>query len=294
MKNKYSVCLVTFKEGSDLTASDELFSKSLGRLGIRAEVHSWDDSDVDWQLFDAVVLRSCWDYHYRPHEFAEWINGLKTKNVNLINTYDLVFWNMHKSYLLELERKGISIVPTVYLKMGSNAHPSILNERGWNKIVVKPAIGTSAYEIFSGWVGDPKVLTKLEQLLLDQDVLVQPLMEEASQVGEYSSVFFDGSYSHTVLKKPKEGDFRSNYEQGGTASAVEQDDVTIKELQKILELLSPTPLYARVDYLMRDEQPILMELELIEPGLYMDLFPPSAESFANQLRLKLKSSTIAR
>ena len=294
MKNEYSVCLVTYKEEPDLTPSDELLAKSLNQLGISVAIHPWDDFDTDWQLFDAMVLRSCWDYHSRPDEFTQWIDGLKTKKVNLINTYDLVSWNMHKSYLLELESKGISVVPTVFLRKGTAINSSVLEKRGWDKLVVKPAIGASAYEIFSGAISDSSILMKLEQLLSGQDVLVQPLMEEASRVGEYSSVFFNNSYSHTVLKRPKGGDFRSNYEQGGTASITEQSDKTLKKLQKILEFVSPTPLYARVDYLMRNEQPILMELELVEPGLYMDLFPPAAESFAKQLSLELKSSTSTR
>jgi len=289
MERARTVALVTYKKEPDLVYGDDLLAADLKLLGIKVAVCPWDDTDINWRQFDAVVLRSCWDYHSRAAEFTRWLNSSKSQKVNLLNTYDLVFWSLHKSYLLDLEAKGVNIVPTVYLKQGSSVDSSTFKEKSWDQVVIKPAIGASGYRLFSGSVNDPKVLEKLEKLATNQDTLVQPLMPEVRQVGEYSSIFFNNTRSHTVLKKPKEGDFRSNYEHGATATVVEPSADVLNELEQILKQVTPMPLYARVDYLISAGRPVLMELELVEPNLYMDLFPQAAKTFAKQISLKLNS-----
>lgn len=255
------VGLVTYLEDPGLTTSDKLLQSELIALGTDARTVSWDNDSINWRAFDALALRSCWDYHLRPNEFTEWLNELEKAQINILNSYELVYWNIHKSYLLDLQSKSVEIVPTKLIKMGSEVDTSSIKD--WEEIVIKPAVGASAYKITSGLSNDPEILSFIRNLLEKTDVLIQPLMKESLEAGEFSSVFFSNVYSHTVLKRPKKGDFRSNYEQGGSADLVSQNKEVIGLLSPILAKLQTVPLYARVDYLLRGNKPVLMELELI-------------------------------
>ena len=274
------IALATYTAHPTLETNDGLLYDALAELGIKAEATAWNDKNAEWSTFDAVVLRSCWDYHLHPAEFKNWILYLKSKAIPLWNDPKLVIWNMHKSYLLDLGKDGVRTVPTILLESPDDLN-KLLEEKNLDEIVIKPAVGASGYKIVKTSMKDMRQQPEvIEKMLVADNVLVQPFIKEASETGEFSSIYFNGVHSHTVLKQPKSGDFRSNYEHGAVASNVSPDRIILKKLQPVLDSIRPIPLYARVDYLIQAGEPLLMELELIEPNLYLDLWPPSAKTFA--------------
>jgi len=254
----------------------------LADQGIQAVAVAWDDPTVDWQRFDAVVLRSCWDYHKRSNEFKQWIRKLEALDVPLHNSPQTVLWNMEKTYLRELAQYGIRTIPTLWISSDEKRHlRELLKARGWQQAVLKPTIGASAY-------GIQVVLAEnaedhqpaFENLLTTSGVMVQPVVEEI-QDGELSLVFFRHNFSHAIRKMPGSSTIFVNSAYGGSWQVVDVPQHTIDAAAAVLDnarrLTGDTSyLYARVDGVIVDAAFVLMELELIEPGLFLDTAPPDA------------------
>lgn len=270
--------LATYRELPLLAADDQLLQTALLRRGYAADAVVWDDPTVDWQRYDAVVVRSCWDYHRRPDDFRGWIDRLERLGVRLWNPPALLRWNLDKRYLRDLADRGVPVVPTVYLERGAAPDlGALLRERGWNEAVVKPAIAATSFHTWR----TPTVTATADQerfaaLLAERALLVQPLLPQIV-AGEWSLLFFDGRFSHAVLKRPAPGDFRSQDEFGGTAERSEPPPGVVGQAQAVLEAIAGPCLYARVDGLLVDGVFTLMELELIEPSLFLGLAPEAAE-----------------
>lgn len=224
---------------------------------------AWDDTTVDWAGFDAVVIGSTWDYCDRYDEFLTSLKAIN-KLTPVYNTPELVAWNSHKSYLKALERRGVSVIPTIWLDEPKE-------EVNWNemfeifdtvKLVVKRQVGANAEGQF--------ILKKGQETpLLTHPMMVQPFLNTIAKEGEYSLVFIDGQLSHALIKRPKLGDYRIQASYGGTEEAVELDVADIDTARSALSALDSMPLYARVDMLRNPAGGLLlMELELIEPFLY--------------------------
>lgn len=273
-----SVALVTHLADPALTASDERVARALAARGCEVQAAPWDDPAIDWTAFAAVVLRSPWDYTWRVASFTAWLDALEAAGVTVLNAVPVVRWNIHKRYLLELERAGIPIVPTEVLLSPSHAEvASAALRRGWPDAVLKNAIGAGARGVRILRTPDYRD----EGPAPVGDVLLQPLVPEIA-AGEWSLILFGGEFSHAALKVPAKGDIRVQARYGGSttiesppqplihsAAAALQAAATINRIS--LEDL----LYARVDGVVVDGEFRLMELELIEPGLFLDL--PGAE-----------------
>lgn len=252
------IALVTFAGIPDLTADDQLLATALHDLGADVRAVVWDDADVDWASFDAVVLRSTWDYHLRIDEFLAWLDRLEACGANVWNPVPVVRWNANKTYLRELD---VPQVPTVFVARGGDVG-AVLRERGWERAVVKPTVSATAFETHVVDVG------RASARHATRDVLVQPFVDEIVRDGEWSVLFFGGAYSHAVLKRAKAGDFRVQNDFGGTAERREPPPEVLDGARRILDA-APATLYARVDGVAIDGVFTLMELELIEPALFL-------------------------
>lgn len=242
----------------------------------------WDARGVDGAGFDAVIVRSVWDYHLRPVEFLGWVETLERAGTLLLNSPAVLRWNHHKSYLRDLAARGVATVPTVWLERGAEVDlGGVLADRGWAEAVVKPAISASAHET---WVTSPsRVRTdqgRLRGLLLAGDALVQPLVPEVRHKGEWSLIFLGGAFSHAMLKRPRDGDFRVQEELGGSAWPEDAPAAFVEQAGKALAAAPAPCLYARVDGVERDGRLVVMELELIEPVLYLGADPGASDRFA--------------
>jgi glutathione synthase/RimK-type ligase-like ATP-grasp enzyme len=245
----------------------------------------WDDPAVPWSTYAAVIVRSTWDYHRRPAAFLRWIDRMDDARVPMWNPPALLRWNLDKGYLDELERRGITVVPTSRLPKGSSATlTATLGERGWDDVVVKPAVSASAYQT---WRSSASLAgadaARFAALLEAGDVLVQPY-QPAIEAGEWSFCFFRGAFSHAVLKRPRPGDFRVQSELGGTVSVEHPPPPLIAEAAAVTSLIPGNWLYARVDACSAGHGLLIMELELIEPTLFFHAEPGAADRFAEALR----------
>jgi glutathione synthase/RimK-type ligase-like ATP-grasp enzyme len=242
----------------------------------------WSDRTVAWEAYDVVVLRSTWDYHRRIAEFLEWVD-LVSSRTRLFNPAPVVRWNSHKSYLRDLGRAGVPTVPTVWGSEVSSATEA-LRARGWTRAVLKPAVSANAENTHLLEVGRPQANEAVFRRLREGgEVLLQPYMEAVDGPGERSLVFLDGTYSHAALRSPQLSP-GSSLRNG---QPVEPSSAELDVGRRALATVRPLPLYGRVD-LVADAagKPCVMELEVIEPFLYLAAGPGSPERLARAIRLR--------
>jgi glutathione synthase/RimK-type ligase-like ATP-grasp enzyme len=280
------VAFVTHDEWPNLTPDDNRATDVLRSRGVEVVPALWDDAAIDWAAFDAVVLRSTWDYHKRGEEFKAWLDKLETQKARVWNPPSVVRWNMDKNYLRELGEAGRSIAPSAWFRTGDEADlSSLMQARAWSKIVMKPIISAAAENTYSTDTSDvATVQTKMNELLQTGGVVVQEFMPEVQEQGEWSLIFFNKQFSHAALKKPAKGDFRSQRLYGGTTEAASPPDNLVAQAKDLVDQVSEQLLYARVDCIVRDSQLYLMEFELIEPFLFLEYGKGAAARFADTVQ----------
>ncbi|MGO9649183.1 MAG: ATP-grasp domain-containing protein [Terriglobales bacterium] len=277
------ILLATCESIPDLTEDDQALIAPLAKRGIEARPAVWSDASVPWSAAEAVLIRSCWDYHLRLEEFMGWIASLEQAGVRVWNPAAMLRWNADKTYLRDLERKGIPIVPTLWPEAEIRLQQELRRQR-WKKAVVKPKVSATAYRTVVTSADDTNEAQALaDDLLRGPGVMVQEFMEEVSTRGEWSLIFFSGQFSHAVIKTPKAGDFRVQHDFGGSEHSAQPPDSVIQAASRAIAALESVPLYARVDGVERGGQFLLMELELIEPALFLKLAEGAAERFADAI-----------
>lgn len=271
------IALVTWAGLPELARDDRLLRDELVRAGDDVSAAVWDDPTVRWETFDAIVLRSTWDYHHRVGEFRAWLARLG--DAPLWNPRAVVEGNLHKRYLLDLPDS----VPSVLLQPGDSI-AAVLAERGWRRAVVKPAVSATAFRtsVIGEGAAAPGIAT--------EEVLVQPFVDEVVQDGEWSLIFL-GEFSHAVLKRPAAGDFRVQSDFGGSAVVAGPEPHIIEQARAIVARIRSPWLYARVDGVVRDGRLLLMELELTEPSLFLDRHPLAPQRFAAAIHARLGERT---
>jgi glutathione synthase/RimK-type ligase-like ATP-grasp enzyme len=277
------VAFATYRDGPG-EADDAPAADALRRAGVDVALAVWDDADVAWAAFDAVVIRSTWDYHLRADEFARWVSTFSTPDSRLWNPPAAVLWNMNKRYLLGLERRGVHVVPTEYVTAADGPHlRSVLARRGWDEAVVKPAYGAGAHGTWRTSLATAEAdHARFAQQLATGDLLVQRYMPQVT-AGEWSLVFLGGEYSHAVLKRPAGGDFRVHEHLGGTVARAEPGQGLIEQARDAVAAVGQPLPYARVDAVERGGQLVLMELEIIEPSLFLGFAAGAGQRFADAL-----------
>ena len=275
---------LTLDDPSGYTVDDHLAVAPLARLGWSVDDVPWRRPNVDWEKYDAVVIRSTWDYAKDPDAFLDVLTVIARSGARLFNPLDLVTWNIRKTYLRDLASRGVSIVPTVWReRLGRGELHDVIDEVGADEIVVKPVIGASARGAFrvskSASVEEVGVI---EAWYADRALLAQPFVRAISTEGEFSLFYFDGAFSHAIRKKPKPADYRVQEEHGGSNVAVRATPELLGSGARVLTSLDVTPLYARVDFVRANDATgyWLMELELIEPSLYLRMDAEAPERFA--------------
>jgi glutathione synthase/RimK-type ligase-like ATP-grasp enzyme len=279
------VALVTYRRLPGLSADDQLLAAELDRRGSVAVPVVWDDAGVNWNEFDAIVVRSAWDYHVRLDEFRRWIEDRAAGPTPLFNSARVLQWNAEKTYLREVAERGIPVVPTRWVERGERTRLcDLVGETGWSEIVVKPVVSASAHLT---WRATSPVSAADEQRfaedLSSNGLMVQPLLPEVAREGELSVIFIGGWLSHVVRKRPKTGDFRVQAEHGGTAEREHADELVVDGATRALAAAPEVPLYARVDGCVIDGVFTLMELELLEPSLFFLADGEASALFADAL-----------
>ncbi|MBT9392015.1 hypothetical protein KLP40_02460 [Hymenobacter sp. NST-14] len=265
---------------------DSLLTGYLRRQGHTVEPRIWSNPAVDWTRFDAVLLKSPWDYFDRVEEFYGWLDRLERQQIRLLNPVPVVRWNANKRYLLDMERAGVRIVPTRLLPRGEAVDAAaLLQEMGQEQVVVKPAVSGGAKNTFILTRQETAVRQpQLTELVRHEDFLAQPFQSQIQEEGEWSLLYFGGEYSHCVLKTPKSGDFRVQHYLGGGIAPRQAPAHLRAAADRIVREFAPGCLYARVDGLDQDGELLLMELELIEPFLYLASDPQALPRYEQALR----------
>ena len=262
-------------------ADDDLAIGPLAELGWEVQTLSWREPNVDWDTFDAVVIRTTWDYQRDPAEFLQVLRQIESSDARLENPLEIVRWNLDKSYLRSLESDGVAIVPTLWDRSYNGADfGSWLAELETDELIIKPSVSATAEFTYRLKAYDPS----LEAVFAERAFLVQPFIASVADEGEYSLFYFAGEFSHAIAKTPSAGDFRVQEEHGGIITSMTPDRSMLETGRFISDMISPTPLYARVDLVRGPSgELLLMELELIEPALYLRMDPGAPKRFAAAL-----------
>lgn len=267
---------------------DDALAAALDRRGIDSVRAVWDDPEVDWSAFELVVIRTTWDYDERRDEFVDWAYRVESMT-SLQNPADVVRWNTHKGYLIELEERGVPVVPTAWVGAGDQVDLAALAaSRRWKAVVVKPAVaaGSRGLSVVDTHPGDGQAA--LDALVASHDVMVQPLLGRVATDGELSIVCLDGRYSHAIRKLPREGDVRIQVEFGGTYVPETPTDDLVALAEWVVEATGHTLLYARVDLVPADDGTWQVgEVEATEPSLYMDRVDGAADRVAAAIAARL-------
>lgn len=263
-----------------------LLVEELGRLGVKAGIVTWDD-DLDWAAIPLVVLRSPWDYFRRIDDFLVWATHVSSVT-HLLNPIEVIRWNSHKSYLLELQDKGVAIPPTRLLRKGATITeadlPGLMNVWKTTEVVVKPAVSIGAVGAMKAAGEDPALAAHLADLLTKGDVLIQPFISSVPRQGETSLIYLGGEFSHAIRKVPAQGDYRVQDRLGGSLHEHTPTEGELKAGAAVLAAAPQELAYARVDLVEYRGESVLMEVELIEPELFLRFSSESVQSFARILK----------
>lgn len=280
-----AIALVTYRKLPALNPDDHALRDALHALGAQVRAVCWDDAGIDWAGFDAVVLRSCWDYHLRFGEFRRWLDALESAGVPVWNPPGVVRWNSDKAYLRDLAGDGVVLPGTEWLAPGDAPDlPAILAARGWGQAVVKPQVSASAHET---WRTDrhrgASDRPRLARLLQSGGVMVQEFVPEVMTAGELSLTYIAGEFSHAVRKRAEPGEFRVQERFGGWAEPATAGGPALQAARRVLARIPGSWLYARVDGVERPGGFVVMELEVVEPQLFLAWSPDAAGRLARAI-----------
>jgi len=287
------ILFATYGASPSLTADDALYASALERRGMRVEAAVWDDPAVAWSNAAAVVIRSTWDYHLRRDEFLAWVDRAGSAT-SLHNGARVVRWNSHKKYLNELAKRHVPVIDTVFADAGSRLDLDLIaRAHGWTDTVVKPSVSASAHETRRFSADDREAgQLHLERLLAQRDVMVQPHLSALAERGELSLLYARGRFSHAVRRRSA---LIENDTMPKVAPAM-ASNVARRQAYRVLaaaaDAIGVAPndlLYARVDLAETGaDEYVLLELELVEPSLFLVHAPEAAEQYANELTGLLK------
>ncbi|MBA3783097.1 MAG: hypothetical protein H0X12_14760 [Nocardioides sp.] len=273
-----SVLLATSRDWPAGEPGHETLDKALIARGIDARWAVWDDASVDWVGADLVAVRSTWDYMTRSEEFLAWVHAVEAATP-VLNGADVFQWNLDKGYLARLG--DVPIVPTRLVTSADQIEAAVAE---FGEVVVKPRVG-------AGGIGVTVVRRGDAIALPDVPVLAQPLVTTIHTDGETSVFVMDGEAVSMVNKVPEEGEIRVHEQFGGRTTEVAMsgpESVLAIEALRAAASFTGRPLdYGRVDLLKYDGNWCVSELEVTEPGLYLDVLPANAEVFADLVAARL-------
>jgi hypothetical protein len=279
-KTRYTVTLVTCDAQPLLTRSDRALKEELEKLGASVRVAKWTDGEIDWSASNLTVIRSTWDGHTRFREFEGWLRRIDLET-RVCNPTEKILWNFEKRYLMDLQKRGVNTIPTVYFP--ANRRVSLdPTDVAWPDVVVKPSIGGSSFAVRRFCV--PAELSLLEAhlngILIRTGAMIQRFEDTVTTLAERSLVFIGGEYSHAVRRIP----FNTADTPDSPEFDHEAEEVEIAFATHVLEASDSRKLpFGRVDILPGPMGLLLMELELIEPALFLTRCPGAGHKLASTL-----------
>ena len=283
------VAFLTLHDPSGFVIDDELAVLPLARRDIHVDTIPWDRADVDWRQYALVVIRSTWDYPQNARAFLEVLETIERLGVRLENGSEIVRWNMQKTYLRDLAGRGIEIVPTFWregLRRGELV--PLFEELRSEEGVIKPVVGANAQ---GAWRLDAKrareLAPEIESYFAGRPLMMQPFERGIVEEGEYSMIYLNGKHSHSILKTPKRGDFRVQEEHGSEIVPIEPEPALREAGDAAIAAIGQKLLYARVDLVRSGDTFRVMELELVEPSMYLRIDAGAPDRFADAIASRL-------
>jgi len=275
------VAFLSMDDLTDFVADDDLLVAPLAEAGWNVLMSPWRDRSIDWSGFDAVLVRSPWDYQQAPAEFLATLDRIEALGTPLANSAAHARWNFDKRYLFELEAKGVEIVPSLLIDEPLTTAKLI---KAWNThravgLVVKPTVGATASDTFR--LTHPSDLPSgLLETFAAKPCIAQPFMSFVVREGEFSAHYFGGQFSHAILKSAAVGDYRVQEEWGGVPRPIEIEPALLAAANRAFVALPAGTLFARIDLVRTEARSFaLMEAEIIEPALYLRTDPGSPARF---------------
>lgn len=278
------IALLTCEKLPNLTPTDQLLIPELAKHNLQAQAVIWDDQTIDWRHFDYLIFRNTWDYYEKETAFNLWLNKIEKLGIKTLNALEIIKQNKHKFYLREFKNQGVNILPTVFIEKTNSLNLKEIIPPHWKKAVIKPAFSAGSYltEVFDVSNID-KINQQYQAIAAEKELLLQEFMPQIQTEGETSFIFFNKKFSHSINKKPAQGDFRIQVQFGGQYTAFEPSSDLIRQAQKIVDLFPSDLLYARVDGIIINNELQLMEIECIEPDLYFNYSEGALERFVDTI-----------
>ena len=277
------VAFLTLHDPTGFVIDDELAIEPLARRGIAVETLPWDRSGVNWRNYGLVVLRSTWDYQHHATKFLQTLAAIEQSGTPLQNSLAIVRWNMQKSYLRDLDARGVKIVPTLWReRLAPGELLPLFEAAGSSEAVIKPVVSGNAQGAYRLDRATAQArAAEIEAYFANRPLMMQPFEAGILTEGEFSLIYFNGELSHGILKVPKAGDFRVQEEHGGDIRAITPEPALVAAGGAAMRAIGQSLLYARVDLVRSDDEFRVMELELIEPALYLRMEPGAPDRFSD-------------
>lgn len=277
---------LTMEETDGWAIDADLAFAPLAELGWQCEWLPWTRDGVDWDRFEAVYIAATWDYPDDPERFLEVLHSIERSSATLVNPFELIRWNIPKTYLRDIEARGADIVPSRWYERFADCDlDAEFVAFDAVRLILKPVVSTNAHNTFPLERDvDASTRETIAQVFADRPFVVQPFMAAIQTEGEYSLFYIGGTLSHAIRKRPKADDFRVQEEYGADIRLVDVDAALRRAADDVMAMVEPEPLYARCDF-VRDAAGTyrVMELELIEPSLYLRMDADAPARFAHAL-----------
>ncbi len=279
------VAFLSLSDPTGFVIDDELAVLPLARRGWQVETLPWNRTGVDWKRYDLVVIRSTWDYQHHPEKFLGVLETIERSGVRLENSSDITRWNMAKTYLRELAGHGIEIVPTFWRdRLDAGELLPLFEDLRSAEGVIKPVMSANAEGAWRLNCSNVAALApEIEAYFANRPLMLQPFERGITDEGEYSMIYINGTHSHSILKVPKHGDFRVQEERGSEIIPVVPEPALLAAGNAAIAAVGQKLLYARADLVRSDDVFRVMELELVEPALYLRMDPAAPDRFAEAI-----------
>lgn len=288
-----NIAYITYENEGKYTSTvedeDGVLLSFLIQEGLAITEEKWTDENVNWANYSHAILKSPWDYFDKFPQFISWLTKLEKLRIKLLNPYEIIRWNSDKHYLSNIQKEGLLVTPTHFCE--KNTLPELATYFQIfeaKELVIKPTVSGGSKNTFrfsKHNVTEIEVL--VHHLLKEEAFMIQPFLQEIEAEGEWSFLFFNGEYSHSLLKKAKSGDFRVQHYLGGSIHPQSPSEEQITVAKQYVTLFAKNCLYARVDGVYVNGAFNLMELELIEPFLFLFTHPQAYENYSKALKSML-------
>ena len=273
------IALITSWEEYQKNKDDLLILNLLNQKGHIAKHCIWNNSQVNWEEFDKIIIGSPWDYDLNQDAFFDFINKPEVSR-KIKNSIDVIKWNINKIYLKEIQSLDIDIIETIFINdWDYNKACHTINNMQCERIIIKASISAGGRTVHLLDATDKSKLKTISNTIPKTgELMIQPFKEEIYN-GEYSTIIIDNKLFHTIIKKPRQDEFKVQSDYGGTVELVSEKAFQYNFCKKIIKRLNKNINYGRIDFIMQNGTPKLIELELIEPELFLPFNKNALEAF---------------